>query len=790
MFWSAFLGVLQAARGIRIEKMAQKRKSKTSNKRRSTSKRKSQEFNLKGWHVGVVLIFIAFLMVISMFAPSRGAMTDWLVRQAWAIAGFGAYLLPVLLGWLGVYLVARGYQKEEPAMPWEPLLGFALLFLSLEPLLAAAGRDAGGWLGRNTWNTLALAFGTLVASMFLAIIALAGALLMVRVSPQEALRFVASLPRFLRREAPAPEPEGPLFQTTTDEVSGGSPWQRLVERLKGVAALKGRVQPPQGEAQPRPETPQQHSVSGPAQIRPMAPRIIGRPVETSPIVGKDIAPVGPPSRVVEGSQVWELPGLDEILEEASDTQINQEILRERARVIEETLQAFGVPVQVVEVNRGPTVTQFGVRPGYVEKRTSSGKVERVKVKVSKIQALANDLSLALAAAPLRIEAPVPGRSVVGIEVPNTQVSLVSLRGIMESEKYQNMKSLLRIPLGRDVSGNPVVADMTRMPHLLVAGATGSGKSVCINSILTSLLITNTPTTLRLFLVDPKMVELIGYNGIPHLIAPVIVEPKQVVKALRWTIGEMERRYKTFSKAGARDLPRYNEQMKKEGEPTLPYILFVVDELADVILVAPDEVEQQITRLAQMARATGIHLILATQRPSVDVVTGLIKANFPARVAFAVTSQVDSRVILDMPGAEQLLGRGDMLYLPPDSGKPRRLQGAYVSEREIQRIVRYWKGIRGAVPSVPREEEHVEGGEKFVTPPLWENLEALEEETERKKDDLFDDAVSVVRESGRASISLLQRKLRVGYTRAARLMDMLEEEGIVGPDESGRGRKVL
>ncbi len=442
------------------------------------------------------------------------------------------------------------------------------------------------------------------------------------------------------------------------------------------------------------------------------------------------------------------------------------------------------------MNRGPTVTQFGVRPGYIEKRTSSGKVERVKVKVSKIQALANDLSLALAAAPLRIEAPVPGRSIVGIEVPNSQVSLVSLRGIMESERYRKMKSALRIPLGRDVSGNPVVGDLTRMPHLLVAGATGSGKSVCINSILTSLLITNTPATLRLFLVDPKMVELIGYNGIPHLIAPVIVEPKQVVKALRWTIGEMERRYRAFSKAGARDLLRYNERMEKEGKPPLPYILFVVDELADIMLVAPEEVEQQITRLAQMARATGIHLILATQRPSVDVVTGLIKANFPARIAFAVTSQVDSRVILDMPGAEQLLGRGDMLYLPPDAGKPKRLQGAFVSEREIQRIVRYWKGIRGVAPPVQKGEEEFQEGPP-VTPPLWESLEAPEEEkSSRKRDDLFDDAVTVVRESGRASISLLQRKLRIGYTRAARLMDMLEEEGIVGPDESGRGRKVL
>ncbi len=765
--------------------MAQKRRKSKPTKRKSSPKKRSQP-GIRGWHAGILLIFLAFLMLISMFTPNRGAFTNWLVQQAWVASGYGAYLLPILLGWLGIYLVVRDYQKEEVTMPWEPLLGFALLFLSLEPLLAAVAQGAGGWIGENAWNILALTLGGPIASMMLSFMALAGLLLMLRVSPQDVMGFVSGLPRLLRRERPEPEPAaGPIFQIPGEETTAPQ-WKKLLEKVRGVTATGRREEKPGPEPLPsRPEPPHR------PERAEVAPRVIGGEPATVPATKpKESTPAAPPIRVAEGTQVWELPRLEEILEEASDMQINQEILRERARIIEETLQAFGVPVQVVEVNRGPTVTQFGVRPGYIEKRTSSGKVERVKVKVSKIQALANDLSLALAAAPLRIEAPVPGRSIVGIEVPNSQVSLVSLRGIMESERYQKMKSPLRIPLGRDVSGNPVVGDLTRMPHLLVAGATGSGKSVCINSILTSLLITNTPATLRMFLVDPKMVELIGYNGIPHLIAPVIVEPKQVVRALRWTIGEMERRYKAFSKAGARDLPRYNEKMKKEGKQPLPYILFVVDELADIMLVAPEEVEQQITRLAQMARATGIHLILATQRPSVDVVTGLIKANFPARIAFAVTSQVDSRVILDMPGAEQLLGRGDMLYLPPDAGKPKRLQGAFVSEREIQRIVRYWKGIRGVAPPVQKGEDEFRE-EPPVTPPLWENLETLEEEKpSRKRDDLFDDAVAVVRESGRASISLLQRKLRIGYTRAARLMDMLEEEGIVGPDESGRGRKVL
>ncbi len=452
--------------------------------------------------------------------------------------------------------------------------------------------------------------------------------------------------------------------------------------------------------------------------------------------------------------------------------------------------------------------------------------------MSQIQALANDLSLALAASPLRIEAPVPGRDVVGVEVPNVQISLVSLRGVMESEEFRASRGALQFGLGRDVSGQAAVADLARMPHLLIAGATGSGKSVCVNAIITSLLLTHTPDTLRFLMVDPKRVELTVYNGIPHLIAPVVVDIERTLPVLQWATREMERRYKLFSKAGARNIESYNEKLAERGEPPLPFIVILIDELADLMLSAPEDVERAICRLAQMARATGMHLVIATQRPSVDVVTGLIKANFPARIAFAVTSLVDSRVILDSPGAEQLLGRGDMLFMAPDASKLQRLQGCFVSDRETARLVRYWKGVHtldeggpGAV-DLPLEGAPLAGaplagapsepplsaleppvsasgatdrggpepawlpGQETLQQPLWQDMATAQAEA-AGGDDMYRQAVEEVRRSGRASVSLLQRRLRIGYSRAARLIDELEANGVIGPDQGGsRGREVL
>lgn len=434
-------------------------------------------------------------------------------------------------------------------------------------------------------------------------------------------------------------------------------------------------------------------------------------------------------------------------------------LKRKAELLERTLANFNIPAKVVAINPGPVVTQFGVEPGFVEKVGKNGSVQRTKVRVAQIAALADDIALALSAAPIRIEAPVPGRPYIGIEVPNEKPALVTLREVMESQEFRQEKSPLKLALGRGVSGAPVVADLASMPHLLIAGATGSGKSVCINSIITCLVSQHPPERLRLILVDPKRVELVHFNGLPHLLGPVIVEVEEAIKALNWLVREMERRYEEFAKEGARNLEEYNAGNPPEP---MPWIVLIVDELADLMLAAPDEVEGKLTRLAQLSRATGIHLILSTQRPSVDVITGLIKANFPARISFLVTSQVDSRVVLDMAGAERLLGRGDMLFLPPDRPYPIRVQGCFVSKEEVKKVVDFWRARR------PFEAQ---------SPAPWGK------EIPQEDDELVREALQVLASHQRISISLLQRKLRLGYPRAARLMETLEERGFVRYDEN-------
>jgi S-DNA-T family DNA segregation ATPase FtsK/SpoIIIE len=482
---------------------------------------------------------------------------------------------------------------------------------------------------------------------------------------------------------------------------------------------------------------------------------------------------------------WVLPNLDDILEPGSEPVDDSENDRQRARVIEETLRSFGAPAHVVDIRRGPAITLFGVEPDFVESRNG-----RTRVRVSKITSLADDLALALAAARIRIQAPVPGKGYIGIEVPNRQISLVSLRDIIRSPAYQNLNSPLKIALGKDVAGNPVAADLTAMPHLLIAGTTGAGKSVCINDILTCFLLNMTPDQLRLVLVDPKRVELTGYNGIPHLLSPVIVDAEHVVGALQWMLREMDNRYRRFSETGARNIADYNALCEKTQEKKLPYLLVVIDELADLMMLAPDETERTITRLAQLARATGIHLIIATQRPSTDILTGLIKANFPARIAFAVASSVDSRVILDQPGAERLLGRGDMLFQAPDAAAPVRIQGAFVSDVEINRLASYWRGftVSESAPERPDQSAAFQTtkGVPLKQAPLWEEMEE-----ENNLDPKFHEAVDIVREEGQASISMLQRKMRIGYTRSARMIEKMEERGIIGPpDPKTQIREIL
>ncbi len=448
----------------------------------------------------------------------------------------------------------------------------------------------------------------------------------------------------------------------------------------------------------------------------------------------------------------------------------------QARVIEETLLGFGIPADVVEVNQGPSITQFGLKPGTIMKKMSDGRMVEQRIRVNKISALVNDLALALSAAPIRIETPVPGRPIVGIEVPNQTLRAVSLREVMETDIFRKAKGNLVVGLGRGVSGRVSAIDLTKMPHLLIAGATGAGKSVCINTIVTTLLMTHTPETLRFLMIDPKMVELTSYNSIPHLIAPVVTDFEQVGGALAWATREMERRYKAFAKVQARSILSYNSKVPDEEQE--PFLVVIIDELADLMMLAADEVERHICRIAQMARATGIHLIIATQRPSTDVVTGLIKANFPARIAFAVSSQIDSRVIIDAPGADKLLGRGDMLYMAPDSPKLARLQGCFVDESEIQAVVSFWQQ-QNTLPKTKQDEK----SESEVLP--WADI--LEE---AGKDDLLEKAIALVMENERASTTLLQRKLGLGYPRASRLMDQLEAEGVIGPAEGNAPRPVL
>lgn len=457
-----------------------------------------------------------------------------------------------------------------------------------------------------------------------------------------------------------------------------------------------------------------------------------------------------------------------------NAELDQGVIQEKGLLIESKLAEFGIPVKVIGYRMGPTVTQFALEPGYLEKIGPDGEPVQQKVKVSQISALQRDLALALSAIRLRIETPVPGRSYVGIEIPNDDSSFVRLRPVLESTQFKKLQSPLAIGLGKNVSGETVAVDLEKMPHMLVAGTTNSGKSVCITSIISCLAMNNSPENLRLVMLDPKMVELVRFNGLPHVMGQVETRLERMLAVLQWAQAEMDARYRMLEHAQVRNIESYNQKMRQRNRPTMPRIVIFIDEMADMMMSAPDQTEHSLTRLAQMARATGMHLVVATQRPSTDVVTGLIKANFPARIAFAVPSSIDSRVILDANGAENLLGRGDMLFLDPSKSGLQRLQGVIVSDLEIERILLHWQKVKGRAPDEPAP---------------WEELvsEAGAEDSDR----LVEQAIAVVRTAGKASTSLLQRRLHVGYPRAARLIDQLEEMGIVGPSVgSGRERDVL
>lgn len=714
-----------------------------------TSERKQDLF-------GLLLLVLGFFTLFNLLPSQQGALGDAWLGLLERIFGWGMIVVPIVLLVVGLRLLLRRMQERLPSLDQEQVIGLTLLFwlalTFLHALLGASTWEQGLEFARDGWGGGII--GAATVSLLIRSLGSAGTAVVLVAWTLIAVTFTVgiSIPELL-----AFSMQG--WGWVKDQFG------RVPEAKQKTASKPYRPQTDAPAAMEGPDvTPSMEAESGPAVIPTTDDE---REAEVEPIV-------------------WTLPEVDQILKRGAVQRADAVFDRERAKLIEETLLSFGAPAKVVETNRGPVITQFGVEPSFVEGRGG----RRTKVKVSKINALADDLALALAAPSIRIEAPVPGKGFIGIEVPNTEVSMVALRDVMEAQAFSRFRSSLRLGLGKDVSGNPLAADLGAMPHLLIAGTTGSGKSVCVNAIVSCLLLQNTPDDLRFVMVDPKRVELTYFNGIPHLLDRVVVDLNRVVPVLQWVAGQMDIRYQKFAQEGLRNIDDYNRRMEQSGRKKMHYIVVVIDELADLMMLSPHETEQVITRLAQLARATGIHLVIATQRPSVDVVTGLIKANFPARIAFAVASAVDSRVILDQPGAERLLGRGDMLFQAPDAPAPIRMQGAYVSEGELSRLIRYWKlagvelGDERGEPATPVDT--IPEGADLEQGSLWEEVAEQED-----LDPIFEEAVQVVREAHKASISMLQRRLRIGYTRAARVVDQMEAMGIIGPAQSGsQPREVL
>ncbi len=703
--------------------------------------------------IGVLLILAALLGLLALASNAGSILAGF--RQ-WLTGSFGnAWFVPVAaaLG-LGAYLL---WPKAPRPRPVDYVSG-AVAVISLVGLFGLAG-NAGGSFGHGIDRAVIQVVGQVGAWALLTALLLIGLIVTIHFSP------------------------GALLATAVGALRGA-----YAER----ARLQGLVSSPPVaretvKATTRPATTSAALARSAASFATAPPALEEvRPWETEETESGDVekhveshsgtpAPeedaAEPVMRVVAELEddlpeiEWKLPSIALLDTVTARRERMADEIKRNVKIIESTLETFGVPCKVIGVNPGPAVTQYELQPG-------------AGIQVKRITALQNDLSLALAAAPLRIEAPIPGKAAVGIEVPNKSASLVTIREVLETAAFREGTNKLALGLGNDVSGQSIVADLTRMPHLLIAGATGQGKSVCINALITSLLFQVTPEHMRLLLIDPKRVELTGYNGLPHLALPVLVESHQAAAALRWAVAEMDRRYKMFSAEGVRNIAAYNEKATLRQARQLPYIVIVIDELADLMMVAAGEIEELICRIAQLARAVGIHLIIATQRPSTDIITGLIKANIPSRIAFAVGSQVDSRVILDSGGAEKLLGRGDMLYQPVDAGKPTRIQGAFVSDPEVEGLVNFWKSQGGP----HYMEEILEEG--AVTE--WERGETAE----RKLDPLFARSARAVAAEGSASVSLVQRKFNVGYSRAGRIVDQLAEHHVVGAYQGSKSREVL
>jgi S-DNA-T family DNA segregation ATPase FtsK/SpoIIIE len=692
--------------------------------KRRSSRKKGMKLKLKSTTVYTIFalgLFGAAGIVLLSFVQS-GDSASQIKTQLDERFGWAAILFPFVLLFFGFLLL---HLKKFYLSRLNVSLGFLLFFISL------VGLTRSGSVGKTMFQILEEIVTLRGASLIFIAGLFVGNIVFFDTSVDEIMETLATIRQNLHRLFPTR-----LFKRDKDGA---------LDRRKPITIKGGQKDAPIVPA---------HAAAPPPVINKKNPELLSEKLVSNVLSG-------------DGPGVWEYPPLS-LLSEAPGAKAERGDVNKIASVIENTLQSFGVEARVAEINLGPAVTQYALEIA-------------LGTKVNKITSLAPNLALATEApgGQIRIEAPIPGRNLVGIEIPNKSLEVVTLRTMLASGNMQKSKSKLTVSLGLDVSGNPLVADIAKMPHSLVAGTTGSGKSVLINAFITTLLFRSSPQEVKLILVDPKRVEFTAFNGIPHLLTPVIVEPEKILSALKWATAEMDRRYKLFAERGVRNIDGYNEL---SGFQAIPYIVIIIDELADLMMFAPVEVEDSIARIAQMARAVGIHLIVATQRPSVNVITGLIKANIPCRIAFNVSSLIDSRVILDSPGAEKLLGRGDMLFVPPDQAKPTRIQGAFVSEKEVKKVVEFLKG----------KNYPVEYTEEIINQPLPLKGKGggIGSAGDDGRDTQIEEAIRLVCQFNTASASFLQRKMSVGYSRAARMLDQLEELGIVGPAEGSKPRDVL
>ncbi len=694
--------------------------------RRKSSLYSLPKLKLKQKTIITVATFVSFILAgvsAAAFLTNSPYLNFW---RSYLIenTGFTSFLTPILFVLIGLVLQKAKWSFAQMNV----LVGLLVMMIAMMGLLAGIGDTPGGLLGAFIWIQLSAVVTPVFTVLILIILFAIGLVVFLNTSLEQLMSFFGSIFSGAAGAAKATAKVGGVFKRDPafDARAGEMKLSGIDDRIKVNKA---------------PEKPVRGS---------------------EPVLAETLV-----QNVAGQARVWKYPPLN-ILSDKAGAPADRGDVKKNAAIIERTLESFGIQARVAEVNGGPAVTQYALE-------IAAG------TKITKIANLQHDIALALATrtGTVRIEAPIPGKSLVGIEVPNHTLEVVTLKSVLSADELKKRKSKLAVPLGKDTGSNAVIVDIDKMPHTLIAGTTGSGKSIMMHNLISSLLFRNSPDELKLILIDPKRVEMTNYNDVPHLLTPVIVEPEKILSALKWAMAEMDRRYKLFQQVGVRNIQTYNEM---SGFQALPYIVIFIDELADLMMFAPVEVEDAITRLAQLARATGIHLVIATQRPSVDVITGLMKANIPSRIAFNVSSMIDSRVIIDGPGAEKLLGRGDMLFMPPDASKPIRIQGVLVTDPEIANLVSHLKSL-GISPQYSEEITQMPIGKAGKGGGLGSG-------GGEDKDDLFEEAVRTVCQYDRASASLLQRRLKVGYARAARIIDELEQAGVIGPGDGSKPREVI